>query len=201
MIHGRFTTDVRAVVRLAQEQARQLGQHWIGCEHLLFALASAQDPAGEVLRGQGVTPDQVRAQILRMAGRGHGEERDALEGIDRDALASIGIDLDAVRARVAETLGPDALISVPRGPRRPHLSRRQGRPTGHLRLTHRAKTCLRRSVRDARASSQDGFAGTGHLALALFTTRDRMAHHVLSALGVSMPQLRTQFLDIRPRAS
>jgi ATP-dependent Clp protease ATP-binding subunit ClpA len=55
MMRGRFTIDVRAVVRLAQEQARQLGHHRIGCEHLLFALASAQDPAGEVLRGQGVT--------------------------------------------------------------------------------------------------------------------------------------------------
>jgi ATP-dependent Clp protease ATP-binding subunit ClpA len=135
-----------------------------------------------------------------MTGHGSGEGKDAFEGLDRDALASIGIDLDAVRARIEEN--PDTLISVPRGSRRPHLIRRDhGRPTGHLRLTRRAKTCLRKSVRDARSSSQDGFAGTGHLALALFTTRDRMAHRVLSALGVSVPQLRTQFLDSRPPVS
>jgi ATP-dependent Clp protease ATP-binding subunit ClpA len=107
MMFERFTDTARHVVVEAQADARRLGHHFIGCEHLLLAAAAAGEPASAVLRDQGVTPERVEAEILRTIGRG--QTADPLGGLDRQALASIGIDLDAVRARIEAAFGPDAL--------------------------------------------------------------------------------------------
>ena len=66
----RFTDGARQVVVRAQEDARRLGHNYIGCEHLLLAASEAGEPAGVVLRDQGVTPERVEAEILRTIGRG-----------------------------------------------------------------------------------------------------------------------------------
>ncbi len=103
----RFTDTARHVVAQAQEDARRLGHNYIGCEHLLLAAAATAEPASTVLRDQGVTPERVEAEILRTAGRG--QPAVPLGGLDAEALASIGIDLDVVRARIEAAFGPDAL--------------------------------------------------------------------------------------------
>ena len=106
----RFTDGARHVVVQAQHDARRLGHHYIGCEHLLLAAAEASEPASAVLRDQGVTPERVEAEILRTVGRGAAAgPADPLRGLDREALAAIGIDLDVVRARLEAAFGPDAL--------------------------------------------------------------------------------------------
>jgi hypothetical protein len=107
MMFERFTDGARQVVVQAQANARRLGHTYIGCEHLLLAAAAASEPASTVLRDQGVTPDRVEAEILRTIGRG--QAADPLGGLDRQALAFIGIDVDVVRARIEEAFGPDAL--------------------------------------------------------------------------------------------
>src|SRR5690349_15000798 len=107
MMFERFTDTARHVVVQAQQDARRLGHNYIGCEHLLLATAAAAEPAGAVLRDQGVTPERIEAAILRTVGRG--QTADPLGGIDRQALAFIGIDLDIVRARIDAAFGPDAL--------------------------------------------------------------------------------------------
>jgi Clp amino terminal domain, pathogenicity island component len=103
----RFTDTARHVVVQAQHDARRLGHNYIGCEHLLLAAAAAAEPASAVLRDQGVTPERVEAEILRTVGRG--QTADPLGGLDGQALAFIGIDLDVVRARIEAAFGPDAL--------------------------------------------------------------------------------------------
>jgi len=116
----RFSDGARHVVVQAQHDARRLGHHYIGCEHLLLAAAEASEPASAVLRDQGVTPERVEAEILRTVGRGAAARGAAgrraaagpaepLRGLDREALAAIGIDLDVVRARLEAAFGPDAL--------------------------------------------------------------------------------------------
>lgn len=106
----RFTGTARHVVVQAQHDARRLGHNYIGCEHLLLAVAAAAEPASAVLRDQGVTPERVEAEILRTIGRG--PTGDPLGGLDRQALAFIGIDLDVVRARIEAAFGPDALTGA-----------------------------------------------------------------------------------------
>jgi hypothetical protein len=107
MMFERFTETARHVVVQAQEDARRFGHNYIGCEHLLLAAAAASEPAGTVLRDHGVTPERIEAEILRTIGRA--QTAGPLGGLDKQALASIGIDLDVVRARIEAAFGPDAL--------------------------------------------------------------------------------------------
>jgi hypothetical protein len=120
MMFERFTDSARHLVVQAQHEARRLGHNYIGCEHLLLAAAGLAEPAGAALRDQGVTPERVEAEIVRTVGRGQAADPDGraadpagrgdpLHGLDREALASIGIDLDVVRARLEAAFGPDAL--------------------------------------------------------------------------------------------
>ena len=55
----------------------------------------------------GVTPELVEEEIVRRVGLGAGAS--LFGGLDKDALATIGIDLDAVRARIEASFGPQAL--------------------------------------------------------------------------------------------
>jgi ATP-dependent Clp protease ATP-binding subunit ClpA len=120
MMFERFTDGAREIVVQAQASARRLGHGFIGCEHLLLAAAATAEPAGAVLRDQGLTPERIEAEILRAIGGVRAG--DPLGGLDREALAAIGIDVDVVRARIEAMLGPDALTrtaSACRGNRRP----------------------------------------------------------------------------------
>jgi Clp amino terminal domain, pathogenicity island component len=78
------------------------------------------------MRAQGVTPELVEEEIVRRVGLGAGGGLFA--GLDRDALAAIGIDLDAVRAKIEASFGPQALTSAAQaahqgGTRHPGLRR------------------------------------------------------------------------------
>jgi ATP-dependent Clp protease ATP-binding subunit ClpA len=115
----RFTDTARHVVIQAQKDARRLGHGYIGCEHLLLAAAATGEPAGAVLREHGVTPERIEAEILRTTGPG--QTVGPMGGLDREALASLGIDLDVVRARIEAVFGPDALT-------RPLPARQRRRP-------------------------------------------------------------------------
>jgi hypothetical protein len=140
MMFERFTADARTVVVHAQEHARRLGHPYIGCEHLLLAAASSDQPAGAVLREQGITPEHVEEEIVRRAGLGGAS---LFGDLDRDALSAIGIDLDAVRARIEESFGPEALIRAAGarncGPRPSRLNPRRAVPPGLLRRWRRRR--------------------------------------------------------------
>jgi ATP-dependent Clp protease ATP-binding subunit ClpA len=221
----RFTGGARAAVAQAQEHARRLGHRYIGCEHLLLAAASAAAPAAAALREHGVTPQAVEAQIVRLVGRG--QAAGLFSALDREALASVGIDLDAVRERVETTFGPDAFTQAApaacRGNRpawlkspMPRLLRRrrsraglrQGAtpgpcptgPAGHLPFTPRAKKSLEHSVREAKAR-HDNYVGVDHLTLALVAMQTGAVPPILSALGASPATLRAAILRRHRQAS
>jgi ATP-dependent Clp protease ATP-binding subunit ClpA len=101
MMFERFTDSARGIVSQAQLNARRLGHSYIGCEHLLMAAAMVEGPAGAALREQDITPERIQLTLLGTIA--------PLSGLDEEALASIGIDLDAVRAKVEAEFGPDAL--------------------------------------------------------------------------------------------
>ncbi|MFE9453896.1 Clp protease N-terminal domain-containing protein [Streptomyces sp. NPDC006739] len=161
MMFERFTPDARTAVVHAQEHARRLGHQHLGCEHLLLAVVATDQPAGAALRERGVTPERVEEEIVRQVGLGAGS---ALFGtLNRDALASIGIDLDAVRARIEESFGPDALTradeTVGRGPRPSRLNARRAVPPGLVRRWRR-RGRARRAVLTATAPACTGLYQT-----------------------------------------
>src|SRR5689334_7473145 len=102
----RFTDQARELVKAAQEEARGLGHGFIGTEHLLLAmLRPASGATATILADAGLTAERVRADIGRMLG----DWTVSLGRSDAAALEAIGIDLDAVRAKIEETFGPGAL--------------------------------------------------------------------------------------------
>jgi ATP-dependent Clp protease ATP-binding subunit ClpA len=120
MMFERFTQEARTLVALASEHARRLGHRYVGGEHILLAAVTAGQPASAVLCAHGVTPELVEEEIVRRVGLGAGAG--LFGGLDKDALATIGIDLDAVRARIEASFGPQALTraaqAAHRDPRR-----------------------------------------------------------------------------------
>ena len=110
----RFTPEARAAVVHAQHHARRLGHNFIGGEHILLSVVSAGQPASAVLGAHGITPEYVETEIVRRIGlgRGAGSGDVPFGGLDREALASIGIDLDTVRARIEATFGPHAMAEA-----------------------------------------------------------------------------------------
>lgn len=62
-----LTPGVQQVLEYAIEEARRMGHHYIGTEHLLLGLVrSNEDKAMEVLRKLGVNPEQIRRQTRRV---------------------------------------------------------------------------------------------------------------------------------------
>jgi ATP-dependent Clp protease ATP-binding subunit ClpA len=192
----RFTGDARQVVVRASEQARRLGHGFIGGEHLLYGLACAGGGVGAVLRERGVTPERVEAEFVRLIGPENTAGGSLFDALDRDALATIGIDLDTVRERIEAAFGPAALAPAPRRWRRS----RPGRVTGHIPLTRRARKCLESSLREAQAHSS-GHLGAEHIALALLAMDDGVPHRILSVIGASAPRLGAEIHDRYRQAS
>lgn len=183
MRNPQFDDDVRALVRTAQDRARALGHPFLGCEHLLYAIAHSPTPVGEAARAHGVTPDRVAAQTERLLN----SPRSVFDRLDAEALAAIGIDLQAVRKAVEADLG-----SVP--PPRPRTwRRRRVRLPGHLPVTGRARSCLDTAAKDARHAGAPCVA-EHHIGAAVVAADGGLVPPILAALGVSSPQLRTAML-------
>jgi hypothetical protein len=211
MMFEHFTSDARtAVVR--PKRTPILGTT-IGCS-ICARCASAGEPAAAA-REHGVTR-AVEAEIVRLVGLG--QAASLFSAADREALASIGIDLEAVRARIEAAFGADAFTRAapdacrgnrpawPKSPmarlrrrRRSHAAAGQDArpgayPTGHLPFTPRAKKSLEHSLREAKAR-HDNYIGVEHLTLALVAMNDGAVPPILSALGASQATLRTAILD------
>jgi hypothetical protein len=232
MMFERFSRSARHAVVQAQHNARRFGHNYIGPEHLFLAVVTADDPASALLRDLGLTPERTEAEFIRLTRAKPGPvppdpgprpvadpaEAGPLAGLDRDALASIGIDLDEVQTRIEATFGPGALSrAAPCGPQSRSLHRRllgrnrrpRGRSgpdtgtamvRGHIPFTPRGKKSLELSLREA-LSLGDNYIGMEHVALALISMRDGVVPHMLAGLGVSPDTLRVALLDQHRKAS
>jgi Clp amino terminal domain, pathogenicity island component len=121
-----LTRDTRSSLARALRHAGRRTRHYFSGEHLMFVLVSALHPgpgprpARAVLHSCGATLEDVEEEIARRAG----PAAVLFGGLDWDALAAIGIDLDAVRARIESSAGPEALAQVVhREPRPSELKR------------------------------------------------------------------------------
>ena len=170
----RFTQEARAVVLLAQDEATALEADRIGAEHLLLGLAAERGAA---------------ARVLEPLGLGHGALRAELEqsgaGLDADALASIGIDLDEVRRRVEESFGPGALGGHRKG-RRP--------------FSPEAKKALELALREAIALG-DRHIGSEHILLGVVRDPGEPVAGVLRRHDQSPEAVRAAVMAARRRAA
>ena len=71
MADSRFTSTALGAIRLAQENAAQLGHSYVGSEHLLLGLACQEySPAANALRRAGADSKTLRAAIAQRVGIG-----------------------------------------------------------------------------------------------------------------------------------
>ncbi|MGH3122164.1 MAG: Clp protease N-terminal domain-containing protein, partial [Streptosporangiaceae bacterium] len=189
-----LTEDANAIAKQACEHAIRLGHPYLGGEHFLLALAAAGQPAGAVLREQGVTPGRVEAEIVRLSGGG------LFGDLDRGALATVGVDVDAVRATTEASFGREALTRAGRAahrkPPRFDLRPRSGAWPDGVFLPHGpgAGQALTSATRQARARYATQPAGVEDLALGTLAISEGLVPPILSALGVSGPALSTAIL-------
>jgi len=177
----RFSSDARSAVIGAQEIARRHGAASIDTVHLLLALAEQPaGPAARALAATGVTP----AALGRLA-----DGADPDDVLDADALAALGIDLDAVRARTDAVFGPGSLDRPRRGGRR-----------GHVPFTKDAKKTLELSLREAIHEGSRSI-DSGHVLLALLRVDGTTAHRTLAAAlaeaDADPAALRAALADLR----
>ena len=92
----RFTRGAREAVERAQDEARALGSPEIGTAEMLLGVAGGDGPGARVLAEHGADYDALRARVVS-------------GGLDGEALAAIGIDLDEIRRRAEANFGPGAL--------------------------------------------------------------------------------------------
>jgi hypothetical protein len=121
----RFTEAAGIVPHFAREEAERRHQYYLGPEHLLLGLlVGDENPMVTGLREHGlnlqVGDDNLAARVLRAHGLDletvrAGIDRLVAEGVlpgpqpsDTELLATLGIDLDAVMARLDESFGWEA---------------------------------------------------------------------------------------------
>lgn len=151
----RFTTSAREVVEGAIGYSERAGTETITEEHLLLSLLDREGTrAGFALAALGV---DRRREALEKALE-EARLRGGISRVDAQALASLGIDVAEIVARVEDAHGRGALA----GDRR---LRRWWSP-GQRPFTRAAKAVLERSLRAALARG-DRHIGDEHILLAL----------------------------------
>ncbi|CAN5193317.1 hypothetical protein BH20ACT22_BH20ACT22_03430 [soil metagenome] len=192
----RFTHSARQVVVLAQTEAQSLRHNYIGTEHLLLGLlGETEGLAARVLNELGVDRDDIHKGVVNYVGAGPVNQPDAA------ALDAIGIDLDAVRRRVEEAFGPNALERTRAArtraeKRRGFLGRghRRSCGEGHIPFTPRAKKTLELSLREALALGH-GYIGTEHILLGLLREGQGLAALLLSREDIKFEVVRRRMVE------
>ncbi len=122
----RFTDTAKEAVRSSQEEALELKHGFVGTEHLLLGVLAVNTPAASLLGGLGLTLNAARREVRqRMA--------DYERLTAKDALATLGIDLNEVKERADAAFGEGALAL----------------PEDHPLFTPKAKTALENALRAA----------------------------------------------------
>ncbi|RME74247.1 MAG: ATP-dependent Clp protease ATP-binding subunit [Chloroflexi bacterium] len=96
-----LTPRTKRVIELAVDEARRLGHHYIGTEHLLLGLVRAgEGVAVDVLRGLGVSLDKVRSHTARvmMESTTQGATTQSREAKSTPLVDQLGTDLTAQAA-------------------------------------------------------------------------------------------------------
>ena len=113
---------------------------------------------------------------------------------DAEALGSLGIDLDAVRAHLEETFGPGALDRPVRRPRSRGCRGRIPESYGRLPITPRTKKVLELSLREARHLGHAAI-GTEHLLLALVREGEGVAARILVEFDATPDRVRGAVIE------
>jgi ATP-dependent Clp protease ATP-binding subunit ClpC len=164
----RFDNDAKHAIVRAQREALDHGHDFMGTEHVLLGVIGVEGLGNQVLGERGVTLAKARSEAVRIwvDGGVTGNSRQEAAA----ALASIGIDLDAIRRRADDTFGPGR-FEYPRPG-----------------FTHFAINALKQSLRASLELGTESI-GTGHLLLGLLIEGEGAAPKILTQLQVDVDEL------------
>lgn len=118
-----LSPGVQEVLESAIEEARRMGHHYIGTEHLLLGLLhSSEGQAAEVLRRLGVTPEQIRRQTRRVLNEG-GSAPAAAGGARPQQPSRPEKDKDAAKTPLVDQLAVDLTSRAEQGRLDPVIGR------------------------------------------------------------------------------
>jgi len=145
------------------EEARRLGHSYIGTEHVLRVLVRNPDGGATRLLAQlGATDTAVERALACWL-----EDQTGAAKIDPQALATLGIDLEAVREQLDQTFGPGALERT---------------RSGCLGICPRLKLALAHALdRAADAPLRDE-----HVLLGMLSVPQSVAARILDGVGVTL---------------
>jgi len=167
----------------ALQEAEQARHSYVGCEHLLLALArDKSDDVGRLLEGAGVELARARATVQQVVAQGRG---DGPRWSQADLLSRVGVDLAAIQRRVQAEFGPRAVEELYAS----GIGRRLPRgPLCGLMVAPRLKEAFALAVDTARHDGRG--VDSAHLLLGLLDTDSPGLQAVLAALGVDHRGLR-----------
>jgi ATP-dependent Clp protease ATP-binding subunit ClpA len=153
------------------EEARRLGHHYLGSEHVLLSLTRERDGTANVtLERLGVSRRTIEEEIRRTPAT------PSPAGIDPQALATLGIDFDAVRERIEQTFGEGAIEGTRKG-------------------CMRVEPCLKEALAEAHAVARHEPVDDRHVLVGLAAVDRSAAAHLLARLGVSETDVRRALAD------
>jgi ATP-dependent Clp protease ATP-binding subunit ClpA len=167
----RFEPAARLALVTARSEARQAGQRKVLSEHVLLGLLTGPGLAADALTAAGLHLAELRSGLPR------GGNPAAADGLDADALASVGIDLDAVRRATDAAFGRGALDLVP--------------PAGRklLPMGDDAREMLVRAVRESQRTGQRQIS-SGHMLIGILDQKHNGALTLLTKAGADVTELR-----------
>ena len=168
----RFTRLARQSLVEAANEARSMGHNYLGTEHQLLGLLRVDGIASGVLHNAGITHAAARAEVRSIIGL----------GIDEDAPASVGIDIDAIREAVDASFGSGALERALAGGGDDARSRPGGLGLGGPPFTPRAKKVMELSLREALALKHH-YIGTEHVLLGILHEGQGVAAEIIRRLA------------------
>lgn len=175
----RFTSAARAVIADARQRAVDEDAAEIREEHLLAALLAVPKVAYPLER-LGVAGGAHPPVLQEIA---HARRQGGLSPLDAQALAGLGIELDAVVSRIEAELGISALDT----------SRRRGRRRSRLRLSPQSALALQAGLQQA-TERGDRELREEHLLLGLMTRPGTVAD-ALAARGATPATLLAALHD------
>jgi ATP-dependent Clp protease ATP-binding subunit ClpA len=170
----RFTAAARQAVVDARNEAGRAGQDKIRSEHLLLGLLDEPGQAADAMSAAGLALEDLRARVPRGTHPGPAT-------LDADALAGLGIDLDAVRRATDATFGHGALdnVLIPGRKRLP--------------MADDARQSLAGALRHAVRLGQKQIT-SGHILLGIIDQRRNGALTVLAEAGADIGALRADVI-------
>ena len=191
----RCDADTMTVIDTAITEARALGHNHVGTEHMLVALVRHRDLLPPAVGGLlPADAESVRAAIDAVI--------DGPQPRDEDLLASLGIDLEGVRAAVRRTFGPDAIEQLAGGRvrqpwqpwRRPHRRCMSILASAtQLSFMPRAKRALEHASAEAARRGMASIA-PWMLLLGMVDEERALSNKLLQDLGVPPADLRAAIL-------